>query len=181
MSWLAAAGSASPALTELDGIAVAVNARGSVEVTMAAIIESVEIHRAPAEVFAYLDDLERHGEWQQGIVSTRIVTPPPVRVGTRASDTRRVPGGMKMTVTYEIVEHDPPRRSRFEGVNGPVRVAGAINVEPMGDGTRCRLTLELDFKGRGIGRLMAPMARRQAAKQVPADQRRLKERLETGV
>jgi hypothetical protein len=28
--------------------------------------------------------------------------------------------------------------------------------------------------------LMAPMARRQAAKEVPADQRRIKQRLETG-
>jgi hypothetical protein len=31
---------------------------------------------------------------------------------------------MKVTVTYEIIEHDPPRRTRFEGVNGPVRVVG---------------------------------------------------------
>jgi uncharacterized membrane protein len=147
---------------------------------MAAIVESIEIERTPAEVFAYLDDLERHGEWQQGILSTEMVTPPPVGVGTRASDKRRVPGGMKMPVTYEIVEHDPPRRTRFAGVNGPVRVVGAVSIEPLEDGSRCRVTLELDFKGRGIGMLMAPMARRQAAKEVPADQRRLKQRLETG-
>jgi hypothetical protein len=39
------------------------------------------------------------------------------------------------------------------------------------------LTLELDIHGRGIGKLIAPMARRQAKKQVPADQLRLKQHL----
>jgi hypothetical protein len=53
-------------------------------------------------------------------------------------------------------------------------------VEPLAGGTRSRLTLELDFQGRGIGKLVAPMARGQAKKQVPADQRRLKQRLEAG-
>ena len=148
---------------------------------MAPIIESIDIARPPAEVFAYLDQLERHGEWQQAIVSSQMITDLPVRVGSRASDKRRMPGGMKATVTYEIVEHDPPRRTRFEGVNGPVRVVGAVSIEPIDSGAGSRLTLELDFRGRGIGKLMAPMARRQALKQVAADQRQLKERLESGV
>jgi uncharacterized membrane protein len=148
---------------------------------MAAILESIDIARPPAEVFAYLDQLDRHGEWQQAIVGTHVITDTPIGVGTRASDKRRMPGGMTATVTYEIVEHDPPRRTRFQGVNGPVRVRGVVNIEPLDGGSSSRVNLELDFVGKGIGKLMAPMARRQAAKQVPADQRRLKERLESGV
>jgi len=148
---------------------------------MAPITESIDIARPPAEVFAYLDQLERHGEWQQEIVSSHVVTGSPIGVGTRASDKRRLPGGMKATVTYEIVEHDPPRRTRFQGVNGPVRVAGVVSIEPLDGGAGSRVTVELDFMGKGIGKLMAPMARKHAAKQVPADQRRLKERLEAGV
>ena len=85
---------------------------------------------------------------------------------------------MKLNVTYEIVEHDPPRRTRFQVINGPVRPAGTITVEPLACGTRSRLTLQLDFHGRGIGKLIAPMARRHAKKQVPADQLRLKQHLE---
>jgi len=148
---------------------------------MAQIVESIDIARPPSDVFAYLDELERHGEWQEAIVSSQMITDRPVRVGSRASDKRRMPGGMTATVTYEIVEHDPPRRTRFEGVNGPVRVVGAVSIEPIEGGAGSRLTRELDFKGRGIGKLLAPMARRQALKQVPADQRRLKERVESGV
>jgi len=148
---------------------------------MAPIVESIEIARPPADVFAYLDQLDRHGEWQQAIVSSHVDSGQPLGVGTRASDKRRMPGGMTTTVTYEIVEHDPPRRTRFQGVNGPVRVAGVVNVESLDGGARSRVTIELDFQGKGIGKLLAPMARMQAAKQVPADQRRLKERLEAGV
>jgi uncharacterized protein YndB with AHSA1/START domain len=150
------------------------------EAVMATIINSIDVDRSPAEVFAYLDQLDRHGEWQDSIVSTKEVTEGPVRVGSRATDQRRVPGGRKMDVTYEIVEHDPPRRMRFEGVSGPVRPTGTVTVDPLDDGARSRIRLELDFRGHGIGKLLAPVARRQAAKLVPADQRRLKERLDAG-
>jgi uncharacterized membrane protein len=147
---------------------------------VAPIVESIEIDRSPEDVFAYVDQLDRHGEWQKAIVSSTKVTDGPVRVGTRATDTRRVPGGMKLNVTYEIVEYDPPRRTRFQVINGPVRPAGTVTVEPLAGGARSRLTLEIDFQGHGLGKLVAPLARRQAAKDVPADQRRLKDRLEAG-
>jgi hypothetical protein len=91
----------------------------------APIVAAIEINRSPDDVFAYLDQLERHGEWQQSIVSTSGVTSDPVEVGTRATDVRRGPGGTKISVTYEIVEHDPPLRTRFKGVNGERLEAGA--------------------------------------------------------
>ena len=41
---------------------------------MAAVEESVEIARSPEEVFAYLSELDKHGEWQDQIVSSRFET-----------------------------------------------------------------------------------------------------------
>jgi uncharacterized membrane protein len=146
---------------------------------MAAIRDSIEIDRRPEDVFAYLDQLERHGEWQGQIVSVNLETQGPTRVGSRATDTRRVPGGRR-DITYEITEHDPPRKASFRGVNGPIRPVGSVTVEPVGDGARSRLTLELDFAGHGLGRLLLPLVRMDAKKQVPKDQQRLKERLEAG-
>jgi uncharacterized protein YndB with AHSA1/START domain len=143
------------------------------------ITESIEIERSPEDVFAYLDQLERHGEWQSGIDETRVETEGPTRVGSRAVDTRKVPGGPR-AVTYEVTEHDPPRKVAFRGVDGPVRPVGTVTVEPVGDGSRTRVSLALDFQGHGLGKLFAPFARRQAAKEVPQDQARLKERLESG-
>ena len=141
------------------------------------IVESIEIARKPEDVFAYLDQLDRHGEWQEPILDTKVLQEGPTKVGSRATDTRRVPGGPQ-EITYEITEHDPPRRTSFRGIDGPVRVVGTVTVEPAGEGSR--VTIELDFKGHGFGKLIAPLARRQARKQVPQDQARLKERLESG-
>jgi uncharacterized protein YndB with AHSA1/START domain len=146
---------------------------------MSAIVQSIEINRSPEDVFAYIDDLERHGEWQSQIISVTRETEGPTRVGTRATDLRRVPGG-KQAVTYEITEHDPPRKASFRGVNGPVRPVGTVTVEPAGEG-RSTVTLELDLQSHGLlGLIVGPLARSQSRKLVPEDQKRLKERLESG-
>jgi hypothetical protein len=42
------------------------------------------------------------------------------------------------------------------------------------------VTIELDFEGHGRGKLLRPVVVSQARKQVPEDQRQLKERLESG-
>jgi uncharacterized membrane protein len=145
---------------------------------MAPITSSIEIARPPEDVFAYIDDLSRHGEWQTAIEQVTVETEGPTRVGSRARDRRRVPGGVR-EITYEITEHDPPRRASFRGIDGPVRPVGTVSVIPL-DASRSRVMLELDFEGRGIGKLLLPLVRRDAAKHVPADQQRLKERLEAG-
>jgi uncharacterized membrane protein len=146
---------------------------------MASIRQSVEIARRPEDVFAYLEDLSRHGEWQEEIVSVQVDTDGPTKVGSRATEERKA-GGRVQTVTYEVTEHDPPRSFAFRGINGPIRVIGEVTVEPVGDGSRSRVTVDLDFEGRGAGKLLRPLVMGQARKAVPKNQQRLKERLESG-
>jgi uncharacterized membrane protein len=143
------------------------------------LTHTIEIDRRPEEVFAYLDQLDRHGEWQESILDVRMETDGPTRVGSRATETRKVPGG-KQDITYEITEHDPPRRASFRGMNGPIRPVGTVTVEPVGDGSRSRVTLEFNLEGHGFGKLMAPLVRLDARRQVPKDQERFKEKLEAG-
>jgi uncharacterized protein YndB with AHSA1/START domain len=146
---------------------------------MTAITESVEIGRSPEDVFVYLDDLSRHGEWQEQIVSALVESPGPTTVGTRVTETRHV-GGHDQQITYMITEHDPPRTFAFRGQDGPVRPIGKGTIEPLDDGKRSRVTIELDFEAHGLlGKMLLPMVPSQARKQVPKDQQRLKERLET--
>lgn len=140
------------------------------------ITSSIEIDRPQQEVFAYLDELDKHSEWQGDLISSKLETEGPIGVGTRASDTRKVPGGPR-EMTYEITEHDPPRKSSWRVLNGPVRAVGSVIVEPVSD-RRSRVTVEFDLEGHGIGVLFAPFARMQARKQVPTDQAKLKEILE---
>jgi uncharacterized protein YndB with AHSA1/START domain len=145
------------------------------------IDSSVEINRPPAEVFAYLDEVERHGEWQPDIVSSKKETEGPVGVGTRVTDMRRVGPGGPRPIGYQITEHEPPRKVAFRGVNGPVRPEGTVTIEPLDDGTRSRVSIRFDLVGHGLlGKVFVPMARRQAARTIPRDNENLKRRLESG-
>ena len=146
---------------------------------MAPISESIEINRRPEEVFAYLDDVKRHGEWQEQIVAVEPQGDQPMGVGKRVRETRRVPGGDR-SMTYEITEYDPPRQSSFRVLDGPVRGVGTIVVEPAGDGSRSKVTFTIEFEGHGLsGRVLVPLAKSQARKQIPQDQARMKKLLES--
>ena len=146
---------------------------------MASFTASIDVNRPQEDVFAYLADLARHGEWQSQIQEVTVETEGPTRVGTRARERRKPNHGPTVTSTYAITELEPPRKASFRGVDGPVRVAGTATVEPAGEGSR--VTLDIDLTGHGlVGKLLAPMARRELRKQVPLDQQRLKERLEAG-
>jgi uncharacterized membrane protein len=143
------------------------------------IHETIEIDRPPQEVFAYLDDLTRHPEWQEQLLDVEVETPGPTHVGTRAKQTRRVPGG-KRTFTLEVVEHDPPNRAAFRVVDGPVRPHGEALLTPLDEGARTRYAIDFEVDGHGLGKLIAPLVRRDAAKQMPQNLKRLKQRLESG-
>jgi uncharacterized protein YndB with AHSA1/START domain len=142
------------------------------------ITHSIEIARRPEDVFAYLDQHERHGEWQPTIVSSKVETGGPIRVGTRVHEIRKV-GGREQDTSYEITEHEPSRKSSFRGTAGPVRPVGTVTVEPVGDGSSSRVNLEFNLVGHGFGVLIAPLARFQAKKEIPVAQEQLKARLES--
>jgi|SRR5581483_10940937 len=143
---------------------------------MAPVTSSIEVARTPEDVWAYLDQVERHVEWQGELLESRLETPPPVRVGSIGVERRRVPGGVRQ-FRYEITEHDPPRRMAFRVLNGPVRPAGAMSVAPTAGGGS-RVSFDIEFHGHGLGKLLAPLASRDATKRIPEHMRRLKERLE---
>jgi hypothetical protein len=146
---------------------------------MTAITQSIEIARRPEDVFAYLDDYSRHTEWQTNLVSAHVDGEGPIGVGTKITEVRRM-GKREQPVSIEITEHNPPRSFAFRGTEGPVRPVGRGMIEPVGDGSSSRFTLELDLQGHGFGKMIAPMARKQAAKQIPINQQKLKELLESG-
>jgi uncharacterized protein YndB with AHSA1/START domain len=143
---------------------------------MAPIVETLEIARPPDEVFAYVTDPSRFAEWQQNVVSGAVVGDGPAAIGTRCRTTRRI-GGNERTTTQEITELAPPRRWAVRGIDGPIRTNVGVTIEPL-DQNRSRLTITLDFEGHGVGRMIVPAVRREAAKAAPNSCRALKDRLE---
>jgi uncharacterized membrane protein len=145
---------------------------------VAPITGTIEIARSPQDVFDYVADLKRQGEWQKAIVSIEVETEGPARVGTRAVETRRVPGGTR-SFPFELTEHDPPRRSSFQVTGGPVRPHGSITFTPLDGGSRTRVDFQMEFVGHGLGVLLLPLVQRDARHQVPNDLAALKQRLES--
>jgi hypothetical protein len=144
---------------------------------LAPIVSSIEVDRRPDEAFAYVIDPSTMSEWQQGVVRGHLDTPE-TRIGSKCVTVRKI-GGREREVVTEITEYDPPRRWADRGVSGPIRAVVAVAVEPLSDGSRSRVTIELDFTGHGIGKLLAPLVvRRQAAKEMPENMKRLKRHLE---
>ena len=87
---------------------------------------------------------------------------------------------VEQDASYEITEHDPPRKTAFRGVAGPVRPLGTVLVEPIGDGSKTRVSIDFDLVGHGFGKLIAPLARIQARKSIVESQKQLKAKLEAG-
>jgi hypothetical protein len=144
---------------------------------MAPITTSIEVARPAEEAFAYVIDPTTFPEWQQGVTRGRLDSAP-THVGSKCTTIRKI-GGREREVITEITEYDPPRRWADRGISGPIRAIVAVNVEPLADGSRSRVTIELDFTGHGIGRLLVPLlVRRQAASEMPGNMKRLEQRLE---
>ena len=146
---------------------------------MAALANSIEIARTPAEVFAYVTDPSRFSEWQDAVVSAHLEDDRPPGPGSRMKLTRRM-GGREQTVTSELTEYNPPRSYAFRAIDGPVRLSGKGRVEPLDGGARSRFDFELDFEAKGTGKLLLPLVRKQAHKELIESHRKLKERLESG-
>jgi uncharacterized protein YndB with AHSA1/START domain len=145
---------------------------------MAPIVSSVEIARRPEDVFSYMTDPARLPEWQESLVSARAEDGGPPAVGSKVMQTRRVGRGER-TVTMEVTEISPPRSWASRGIDGPVRPIVRGTIDPLDDGERSRVTMELDFEGHGIGKLLVPLlVRREAKAELPRNAQHLKERLE---
>ena len=146
---------------------------------MASIVTNVDIARPPDEVFSYVTDLSRFGEWQAGVVSGHTEGDGAPEVGTRCTMTRRI-GGSERTTTSEITEIDPPSAWAIRGIDGPIRARVAVTVEPRQGGQQAHVTISLDFSGHGIGKLLLPVVVRQAQKEVSQNSQKLRQRLERG-
>ena len=144
---------------------------------IAPIVSTTEVSRPAEEVFAYVTDPSTFPEWQQGVVRGHM-DGSLTRVGSKCTTIRAI-AGREREVHTTITDYDPPRRWADRGVDGPIRAIVEVLVEPLGDGSQSRVTINLDFTGHGIGRLLVPLlVRRQAAREMPENMKRLKQRLE---
>lgn len=139
---------------------------------------TVEIDRPPDQVFAYVTDPTRFAEWQDGVVAGRMETDGVPGVGDRCSMTRRI-GFTKRVVTSTVAHVDPPSTWGVRGIDGPVRAEVDVTIVGLDGGRRSRVSIDVNFEGHGIGKIIVPLVvRPQAVREMPANLERLKQRLE---
>ena len=142
--------------------------------------ETIDVDRSPEDVWAYVMDPARLPEWQASAVVAEPLDAGPVHVGSRVRVTRHV-GRRDIPMTMEYTEYDPPHVWGMQGIDGPIRGHVHGEIAPLDDGRRSRVTLELDFEGKGIGKVLLPLiVRPQVRKELPINERLLKDRLEHG-
>jgi carbon monoxide dehydrogenase subunit G len=146
---------------------------------VAPIVSEVDVARPPDEVFRYVTDPSRFGEWQSGVVSAHIEGDGPPAVGSLCIMTRRI-GGSDRTSTSEITELSPPRRWAIRGIDGPIRANVTVTVAARQADEGAHVAIEVDFQGYGMGKMILPVVVREARKEVPESVQKLKSRLEAG-
>jgi uncharacterized protein YndB with AHSA1/START domain len=144
---------------------------------MPPIVLTIEIARPPEEVFSYVTDPSRFAKWQADAVrGGREGGGPPV-VGSRFTTTRRI-GRAEQTTTWEITEFHPPSSWAAHGIDGPIRTIMHVTVAPLGDSARSCVTIDVDFQGHGIGKLLVPLVYWLGRKDSSTNCRNLREQLE---
>src|SRR3954452_7583215 len=81
------------------------------------VSDTVEIERAPEEVFAHVTDPAKLGTWQDAEEVVQL-TPGPVGVGTRFREVHRAMGRRREETT-EVTAFDAGRRFAVRVVDGP--------------------------------------------------------------
>jgi uncharacterized protein YndB with AHSA1/START domain len=97
-------------------------------------IRSMIVIDAPIErVWAVVADIENQPRWMLEMKAVRLITPPPIGVGTRGEATVRVLG-VTVTDPVTVTEFDPPTRFAVRH-EGSFTGSGVITLEPGADGT----------------------------------------------
>lgn len=138
---------------------------------------SVVIARPLEEVFAFVADVRNRPSWDDSVDSEELTSPEPIGVGSTVR-TRLRSMGKEYVYTWEIVEHDPPRRMRVESTSGPFPTT--LVFEFAGEDGRTRVTASVTGRPSGVMRLLQPMIANTTQKNLDRGYGRLKRLMGTG-
>ena len=136
--------------------------------------ESVDVSTTVEQSFDYVTDQSKVPEWNEHVERVEVVGDAPVGVGAVLVQHRRR-GSKAFDLTFEVVEHDRPRRHSVTGtVFGVVTTMGFDFAEST-SGTR--ITMTADVFGKGLRALLASPVAREMRKSVVSGLEDLERRL----
>jgi hypothetical protein len=113
---------------------------------MARYTASVDTPKKPAEAFEYLSDLSNAREWDPGVVEAERLAEGPVAQGSQCRLVA-VFLSRRNTLTYRVVEYDPPAAVTFRGENASVLSLDLITLKATAAATRVSYDADLTPKG----------------------------------
>ena len=124
------------------------------------VVATVDVDRPPAEVFAYLADVARHGEW----------SPKPLRIegvaagttaaaGTTFASYGWVPGDGDHRNDVEVTRSEAPARLELLSLDGDARFTHVFTVVPRAGGSRVQRVMDLPRPGGLMGVVFPLVAR----------------------
>jgi uncharacterized protein YndB with AHSA1/START domain len=132
----------------------------------------------PAELFAYLADLDNLDEWMAGLVSAEVTSPGELGAGSTARVVRAL-GSQQVAALLTVAEYEPPRRLVITSEVSGVGVAASLDLEPAaGEATDLRFAMEI--RGSMLTRFMEPMIAGAAGGEIDVTLERIRSRFATG-
>lgn len=145
---------------------------------MMEVTDSVVINRPVGEVFAYAGNPANDSLWATVMVESRMTSEEPLQKGSTLVEVLRFLG-KKIETQCEITEYEPNARVAFTMEAPGNKGTHERTFEPVGNGTRVRLTTAGDSSG--LFKLADPVLKRMATRQMASDLAILKELLEADV
>ena len=142
---------------------------------MIASSESIEIDRAPADVFRFVADLRNEPLWHVDIASVPADTPAEPEVG-RVVPVKFKPFMGKTDGTFTALEVEPGSRIVYRADFAGLQPVITYRVETAGAGAR--FTRAVEMQPRGFAKLMTPMMKRMLPKRNRVFLQNLKRALE---
>lgn len=108
---------------------------------MAPVVIERTVSVAPERAFSLASDFANAPARISGIRGVRMLTDPPVGLGTRFEETRVV-FGREATETMQVTAFEPPHRYVLETSSHGTSYRSELRFAPEGDGTRISMTFE---------------------------------------
>ncbi len=145
---------------------------------MITLRDEITISRTPEDVFAYFADFRNYSAWQNSTEEMVQTSEGPLGVGSTFRVTAKFLPMMKPRFSGRVIEYDPPNKMAMETSGGaPFSATGSYSFEPIEGGTRMTFNGTLTMKG--LLKLTEPLMRTSLRKQGEAENRKLKEILES--
>ena len=141
---------------------------------MKRVVRTATIAASPADLFAYLADLDNLDEWMAGIVSAEVTSGGELGVGTTARVVRAL-GSQQVEAALTVAEYDPPRHLVITSEVSGVNVAASLDLSPApDDATDLRFAMEI--RGSMLTRFMEPMIAGAAGGEIDVTLERIRAR-----